>query len=293
MRRLLRVFGYLVCLVQLAVGLAFAFGWQPIIELWPFRYEYDAASYTGADEMQAAAVEPPADYSFVVLGSIYIAAAASTLWALISREDVAFSGVAVDYVLIFVPVGAYALQSITSATPELQIFGAISVIMAGIGAWLFAQTANAPIHDKTPTPTLVRIAFAVFVIALLIAGGALVLKTPNILPWAITPAIAVVYGWMFLGAGGYFAYGLLRPVWRANAAGQLFGFLAYDIALIVPFLTYLSTVPDRWRINLIIYLVVIIGSAVLSIYYLFVNPTTRVIRRTYSPPAPTSAAAAP
>ncbi len=280
MRRLLRVFGYFACLVQLAAGLAFMFEWQPVIELWPFRYEYNAASYTGADEMQAAAVEPPADYSFVVLGSIFIAAAASTVWALISREDVAFSGIAIDYVLIFVPVGVYALQSITISTPELQVFGAISSLMAGIGAWLFTRTTNAPIHDKTPTPTPVRIAFAIFVIALLIAGGALVLKTPNILPWGVTPGIGVVYGWMFLGAGGYFAYGVVRPLWRANAAGQLVGFLAYDVALIVPFLMYLPIVPDRWRINLIIYLAVIIGSALLAIYYLFVNPTTRVVRRT-------------
>jgi len=275
MSRLLRIFGYLVCLIQLFAGLAFAAGWEPIIQLWPFRYDA-AYTGTGADELQAAA-EPTADYSFMVLGSIYIAAAASTFWALISRENVAFSGVAIDYVLIFLPVGIYAFQNVRYNT-SLQLFGVISNFMIIIGVLLFRATAGEPIHDKTPTPAPVRIAFSIFTIALLIAGGALVLKTPNILPWEVSTGIGVVYGWMFLGAGGYFAYGVLRPFWRANAAGQLAGFLAYDIVLIVPFLNYLATVPDRWRANLIIYLIVLISSGLLAIYYLFVSPATRVIR---------------
>ena len=41
---------------------------------------------------------------------------------------------------------------------------------------------------------------------------------------------------MFLGSATYFAYGIVRPRWT-NAGGQLAGFLAYDLVLIVPFMT--------------------------------------------------------
>ena len=50
---------------------------------------------------------------------------------------------------------------------------------------------------------------------------------------------------IFLGSAIYFAYGLQRPVW-GNAKGQLLGFLAYDLVLIVPFvrLSFASSLPQ-------------------------------------------------
>jgi hypothetical protein len=80
---------------------------------------------------------------------------------------------------------------------------------------------------------------------------------------------------MFFGAAVYFAYGLLRPLW-VNAAGQLAGFLAYDLILIVPFLTRLPTTPDEHRLGLTIYTAVLIFSALLAIYYLFIHKPTRL-----------------
>ena len=80
---------------------------------------------------------------------------------------------------------------------------------------------------------------------------------------------------MFLGAADYFAYGLLRPSWL-NTAGQLIGFLAYDIVLIVPFLIRLPTIPPENRIGLTIYTGVVIYSGLVAIYYLFLNKPTRL-----------------
>jgi hypothetical protein len=85
----------------------------------------------------------------------------------------------------------------------------------------------------------------------------------------------VIYGFMFLGAAVYFAYALLRPSW-ANSGGQLAGFLAYDLVLIVPFIAHFGRVEAQLLPNLIIYMVVIVSSALLSFYYLFVNKETRV-----------------
>lgn len=101
------------------------------------------------------------------------------------------------------------------------------------------------------------------------------LKTPNVLPWRVTLELSVVCGWMFLGAAAYFAYGVLRPGWF-NAGGQLAGFLAYDIVLIVPFLQRLPTISDEFRVGMFIYTAVVIYSGVLAIYYLFINRQTRM-----------------
>jgi hypothetical protein len=91
----------------------------------------------------------------------------------------------------------------------------------------------------------------------------------------------VVIGLMFLGAATYFAYGLLRPSW-ANAAGQLAGFLAYDLVLIGPFLSRLPTVAPEHRAGLTIYIAVVSYSGLLAIYYLFIHPATRVWGRDWA-----------
>jgi hypothetical protein len=60
-----------------------------------------------------------------------------------------------------------------------------------------------------------------------------------------------------------------------NAAGQLIGFLAYDIVLIVPFVTRLPMTASEFRLGLTIYSAVVTLSGLLAIYYLFINKATR------------------
>ena len=73
----------------------------------------------------------------------------------------------------------------------------------------------------------------------------------------------------------YFAYGLWRPVW-GNAKGQLVGFLAYDLVLIVPFVRLWFSSPS---LSLAVYIAVIAGSAVVSIWYLALSPRYRLWTR--------------
>jgi hypothetical protein len=80
---------------------------------------------------------------------------------------------------------------------------------------------------------------------------------------------------MFLGAATYFAYALFRPSWL-NAAGPLVGFLAYDVVLIVPFLTRLPSTSPEHVVGLIIYTAVVIYSGLLATYYLFIHKGTRL-----------------
>jgi hypothetical protein len=144
-----------------------------------------------------------------------------------------------------------------------------------VGVAGLAWSLRFPLDRTIPMPGPVRWSFVVFLGALLIVSTRLILRTPNVIPWTLTPELGVVVGWMFFGAAAYFAYALLRPSWN-NAAGQLAGFLAYDVVLIVPFLQRLPTVAPEHRVGLIIYTTVVAYSGLLAIYYLFVNARTRV-----------------
>jgi hypothetical protein len=126
-------------------------------------------------------------------------------------------------------------------------------------------------RDARPTPVPVRIAFGVFGLTLVAVGTALVLRY-DVFPWPLDDNSSVVYGIVFLGAAVYFAYGLWRPVW-GNAKGQLVGFLAYDIVLIVPFVRLWPASPT---LSLTVYLAVIAASALFAIWYLALSAKYRL-----------------
>jgi hypothetical protein len=258
MNRYFRCLMFFACAVQAFFAVAFIVQWPIARQAWPLPYT--------------------SQMTYLFIGSIFAAAVASTLWCLFSREDGALAGVALDYFTIFTPISIFAFQlAARSSNPRLPVFALTAVAGALFGLGLLLWSARIPIRDPRPMPRPVRFVFGFFVIALLIAGGQLVLKLPSVLPWQVTVEGQVIYGWMFLGAAAYFAYGVLRPSWH-NAAGQLAGFLAYDVVLIVPFLLLLPTVNPRWLPNLIVYTLVVMGSGLLAIYYLFINPATRIWR---------------
>ena len=80
----------------------------------------------------------------------------------------------------------------------------------------------------------------------------------------------MIFGFIYLGAAVYFLYGFVQPRW-SNAAGQLIGFLAYDIVLIGPFVDRFDEVTGRQLLSLIIYSAVLVFSGALAFYYLFVG----------------------
>jgi hypothetical protein len=256
MNRYFRLFMFLVCALQLFFAAAFLLRLPFVIRLWPLPYTNQS--------------------SFIFIASIFAAAAAATLCCLITREYRGLAGIGLDYFTILTPLTLLMFQIAGgSQATALRTFGVICALGAAFGLGLFLWSRRIPLRDPRPTPRLVYGSFAFFVIALLIAGGQMVLKRPNILPWTVTPTSSIIYGWMFLGAAAYFAYGVLRPGWY-NAAGQLAGFLAYDLVLIIPFLTQLATISEGRRLALIIYIIVVSYSGLLAIYYLFINPATRL-----------------
>jgi hypothetical protein len=265
MNRYFRYVMFIACGVQAFFAVAFIFQWPIARNLWPLSYT--------------------SQMTYIFIGSIFAAAAASTVWCLLAKEDGALAGVALDYFTIFTPMSIFVFQLASrSGSQKLMTFGIVCVAGALFGLGLLLWSIRIPIRDPRPMPRLVRISFIIFIIGLIIAGGQLVLKFPSILPWQVNVDGQIIYGWMFLGAAAYFTYAVLRPSWH-NSAGQLAGFLAYDVVLIVPFILMLPTVDPRWQLNLIIYTLVVAFSGLLAIYYLFINPATRVWRSARLSPA--------
>jgi hypothetical protein len=247
---------FIICVMQFLFAIAFFLQLPFAVNLWPFK---------GTTPL-----------TFIFISSIYAAAAASTLWATASENYGALAGLGLDYLFILVPMSIILFQlGASSGNPRFTAYGIACVFGSLFGLWLLLWSIRIPIDRTLPMPGLVRWSFVLFIIALLIVSVQLILRMPYIMPWYTTPELSVVIGWMFFGAAMYFAYGLLRPSW-ANAAGQLAGFLAYDVVLIAPFLKRLQTVPSYYRIGLIVYTAVVSYSGLLAIYYLFIHSSTRV-----------------
>ena len=247
---------FLICAAQLFFAAAFFFQWPLAVNIWPF--------------------EGTTPLTYIFIASIFAAAAASTLWPLLTRNDGALAGVGLDYAVILAPMAAYILWlGLAGGDTDKIIYGVICAAGALFGLGLFMWSRRLPMPDESiPMPPLVRWSFVVFVVALLYTSTRLFLGIPTI-PWPLTPELSVIVGCIFLGAAAYFIYGLLRPSW-ANAGGQLSGFLAYDLVLIIPFLRALPNVAPEFRTGLIVYTIVVVYSGLLAIYYLFVNRQTRL-----------------
>ena len=246
MKPVVRVALVLIGTAQLVAAVALIMQWPPpLVEAWPFPNT--------------------TPLTFIFVASILAAAAASQLWAAATQNYGAMAGIGLDYLAIF--------AAMTFLLPNL-VFAALSAATAVFGLALFLWARRIPIPAQPPQPRPVRWSFAVFVVSLFAVGGLVVVGVPNVIPWSITPQLSVVAAWMFIGAALYFLYSLLAPSWL-NSAGQLLGFLAYDVVLIVPFLTRFPTTPPEFALGLTVYTAVVVYSAVLAVYYLFVNRATR------------------
>ena len=219
---------------------------------------------------------PSSRLSDIFVASILASVGAPIVWLALADEPRAMAGGAIDLALSSMAIFVAALMFYRSGGPSALVpFGAIAAALMALNAALFMYSRGLHFRDTRPMPALVRYSFAGFALALLLAGSALVLVRPNIFPWPISTENSVFYGLIFLGAMCYFLYGVIYPVW-ANAKGQLLGFLAYDVVLIVPFVRHFSTVQPEMRLSLIVYTAVIVYSGLLALYFLFVHSATRL-----------------
>lgn len=245
------VIGGIVYLV-LTVGFFFQLPWAT--GLWPW---------------------PDGRLSYIFIASITAAVAAPLIWIGLTREFGAAKGGAVNLGIAAAGMSVY-LFLLYGDNQETQILvtAIASAIFALINVGIYLWSRRLPIRDQRTMPRLVRISFVVFTIVLLLVGTLLVLQKPVVFPWPLKPESSVIFGLIFLGAATYFAIALNSTKWH-SARGQLIGFLAYDLILIGPFLAHFSAVKAEHRVSLILYILVLVYSGALAVYYLFINKITR------------------
>lgn len=248
-------------MLMLVLAAGFYWRWPWVTGLWPW-----------ADSR----------LSFIFVTSICTAIAAPILLVGATGEFRAAEAGAMNLTVMYAGGAAY-LFLLHGRAGERRLLVTALVLALGVlvFAGIFLWSRRIPWRDPRPAPGPVRAAFALFAAALVIVGVALVRQAPQIFPWPLVPASSTLYGWIFLGAAVYFAHGVARPRW-ANAAGQLLGFLIYDLVLLPSFLAHFARVAPAHRASLIIYTAVLVFSGALATYYLFVHRATRL----WSPPAP-------
>jgi hypothetical protein len=213
--------------------------------------------------------------SYLFLGSILAAVSVAALWIGWTGELGALPAGALNVFIISIAFTIYTLQlSIKDNLAGMLPFSIFYFVMAIVSLAAFFWSRRYNIKDSRPMPQLVRISFGVFIFSLFLAGGALVLRLP-VFPWPLDPKSSVMFGSIFLGDAFYFLYALLYPRWH-NALGQLLSFLAYDLVLIFPFLSLFKSVKPEFRLNLVIYVAVLVYSGAIAIYYLAINKQTRI-----------------
>jgi hypothetical protein len=219
---------------------------------------------------------PDRPLSFTFISSILAASGASILWIGLSAEirSAAAGAATVGIIALGSSLQFLRLYLGSPDSAQLLVAAVAGLIVFAFNLAVFFWARRYPLRDTRPIPALVRLSFIAFAAILVLAGGRLVFAVPDTMPWPLDPRSSVIFGWIFLGACVYFLFAFLEPAW-AMVQGQLYGFLAYDLVLIAPFILHFADVLPQQRLSLTIYTIVLIYSGLLSVYYLFLNPKTR------------------
>ena len=198
--------------------------------------------------------------SYIFIASILVAIASPVLWIAVTGELAAMQAGAIDLAITYGGATIYLVTLVGDAgQPSLGPY----VAVFGIGFLAMVITF-----------ARLRLSVAAVAVMLVGAGTALVFQA-DIFPWALGDETSVMFGLIYLGAAAYFIWGFLSPAWP-NAAGQLIGFLAYDLVLIGPFVDQFSNVSGGQLTSLIVYTVFVIYSGTLAVHYLFLAEATRL-----------------
>jgi len=218
---------------------------------------------------------PDGRLSYIFVASIQVAIAAAMIWIGLSYEYGSLAAGALNLLVMMAGIAAFLFPLASQQNqPYLLVYAVGCGLFAVFNLWLFLWSRRLPVAETQPTPGLVSISYAIFAAVLILVGGALVLKTPNVFPWPLKPETSVVFGWIFIGDAFYFLHAFLRRTWQ-SARAQLWSFLAYDLVLIGPFLAHLAVVKPELLTSLLVYMAVLVYSGGLAIYYLFINRSTR------------------
>lgn len=253
----MRIFRLILTLIGalelvLAAGFFVQAGWA--MALWPIS-------------------DTPMSYAFIA--AILAGSAAPLIWIATSCELGALAGYGLSFGVMYAGMAAVALWIFASAGGVAFLrFGIVMAALA-IGCLALPLRFRRPLIQDRPTPRVVRYSFAVEVLVLAGAGLLLVLRVPNTLPWRLSEASSMLYGWVFLGLALYYLLAVVNGQW-GQALGPLLGFLIYDLVLCAPLFARYTGLPPEHRLGQVAASAIIVYSAALGLYYLFVEPSTRI-----------------
>lgn len=217
---------------------------------------------------------PDTRLSYAFIAAILAGGAAPLIWAGLSGRFASLAGYGLSFGIMYAGMGLSALLFyLGNQNQALLWFALVMLALAVLAGVIFTRTRGLA-ETSQPTPRLVIYAFVAEVLVLAGAGILLILKVPNTLPWNLSPESSVLYGWVFLGLAFYYLYAILRPQW-IHAIGPLLGFLVYDIVLFSPLFARFGNLQPEHVLGQVAASTIIIFSAALGIYFLFVNPATR------------------
>jgi drug/metabolite transporter (DMT)-like permease len=221
---------------------------------------------------------------YLFLGSITAATAASLLWIGLSGELGAAAGGALHLVVFYAGLASSLFLLSQQGSDQNLLTGVFLCVAAAlVSLAMLLWFRRYPLRDRRPMPLPIRVSFGVFVVVLVLVGCGILLHLPNVFAWKLHPTSSALLGWFFLGAACYFLYGLVHPSWQ-EAGGQLWAFLAYDLVLIVPYLLHFALARPEQLPSLLVNTLVLVYSAALAIYYLFVKKATRTWRKSSQTP---------
>jgi hypothetical protein len=243
-----------VGIVQLVLAAGFFFRQAWATSLWPVP-------------------DTPLSYAFIA--SILAGGAAPLIWIGLSERFGGLAGYGLSFGIMYAGMALAALLFyLRMQQPGLLFFALVIGVAAALCAALYFRTRNT-VTESEPTPRIVRLAFIAEVLVLAGAGILLLLKVPNTLPWNLSPESSVLYGWVFLGLAFYYLYAILSPQW-IHALGPLLGFLVYDLVLFSPLFARFGGLQPEHVLGQVAASAIILFSAALGVYYLFINPATRL-----------------
>ena len=235
---------------------------------------------------------PEVRMTFIFIAAVAAATAAPLFWMGITGELSAIAGAALNAAIADLGAGGYLLVQVINDDKTDFLGAAVAFLVLGVAnAALAIWSHRQPVRDPRPMPRIAQWSSGAFGLILVVVSGALLFRAPHVLPWDLAPDTSSVFGWTFLGASMYFLYGVARPLW-VFAAGPLWGFLAYDALLWIPYFQligkdsnsssgggmYGSTSSGNGvnEGSLVVYLFVLGFSTLLGLYLFFIHPATRI-----------------
>ncbi|GIW12094.1 MAG: hypothetical protein KatS3mg061_3151 [Dehalococcoidia bacterium] len=180
---------------------------------------------------------------------------------------------------IFALFSLLAIGMSVTGRPELLPYAAVALIAVVGNVLMFRWGSRFPLEDERPMPTPVLWFFALSAILLIVPGVAALLGV-DVMAFPQTAENLRWYGAIYAGAGAFFVWALLQPVW-SYARLVLLAFLVYDLVVVSIFpgmLPRLLADPAAVRLSTWIYWGAVFGSTVVAGLYLFVLPSWRLWR---------------